>query len=360
MDFSEAESAYKNANFDKLQNSEEGLLFLKLRTLSRKVYLKELSERIGSDISNLNSKLAFRKMFEEKIPVQLLDEQIRELYLKERNLRKENEDDLINELYKLKAFDWGSLHQNNLEKTIVNNYVKKITSYEEINSKIDSELFHSLRGYTLCSWYNHWTSIIIEDIFKDHDRVLPSVGLVKQIDFFINDIPFDLKVTYFPEGYIKEKRKLDGKTPELTMLKKCARDNGVPYNSREMERSLLEDLWLKISDHHNPSCEYLISELAEYRKSLVDYTVADPTDLIRWLYENQGTRRFDSSNRLFLVLVNQNNYFDSWMLKRMRDLLKHKIFAYLDGIHGCPGQNILFEFDGKEYQTRSDVLIIRK
>ena len=58
----------------------------------------------------------------------------------------------------------------------------------------------------VCSWYNHWTSIIIEDIFKDHANVLPAVGLVKKIDFFVRDVPFDLKVTYLPEGYLKEKR----------------------------------------------------------------------------------------------------------------------------------------------------------
>ncbi len=114
---------------------------------------------------------------------------------------------LINELYKMKEFYWGGLHQNSLEKTIVDNYVKKIRSYDDLNARIDNELFESMKGYVRCSWYNHWTSIIIEDIFKAHRNVLPAVGLVKKIDFFVHDVPFDLKVTYLPEGYVKDCRK---------------------------------------------------------------------------------------------------------------------------------------------------------
>ena len=43
---------------------------------------------------------------------------------------------------------------------------------EKINDEIEGSLLTSLRGYTLNSWYNHWTSILIEDLFKDHDSVL--------------------------------------------------------------------------------------------------------------------------------------------------------------------------------------------
>ena len=98
-----------------------------------------------------------------------------ELYEKEREVRRENEDRLLNELYKIQSFDWGGLHQNSLEKTIVNNYVKKITSYESLSNEIEKSLHNSMRAYVLASWYNHWTSIIIEDIFKEHDKVIPAV-----------------------------------------------------------------------------------------------------------------------------------------------------------------------------------------
>lgn len=156
------------------------------------------------------------------MPLEGIDDTILELYEKERAIRRENESELVNELYKIQLFDWGGLHRNSLERTIVNNYVKKITSYESLNNEIDGNLHDSMRAYVLASWYNHWSSIIIEDIFKEHDKVIPAVGLIKKIDFFVNNKPFDLKVTYLPEGYIKDYRRGHGLPPELTFNEKVS------------------------------------------------------------------------------------------------------------------------------------------
>ena len=124
-----------------------------------------------------------------------------------RNYNVYPSDKLISELYKLKIFNWGGLHQNNLERTIVDNYIKKIKNYDFLMDKVDNEIHESLKGYVLCSWFNHWTSILIEDIFKEHKRVLPAIGLIKKVDFFVAQTPFDLKVTYFPNGFMALKRK---------------------------------------------------------------------------------------------------------------------------------------------------------
>ena len=108
----------------------------------------------------------FKEAFEKPaIDSARIDELIRGTYERERAIRREREPELVSQLYRMQAFDWGGLHQNSLEKTIVDNYVKKITSFDLLTDKIDNELHNSLRGYVLCSWYNHWTSIIIEDVF---------------------------------------------------------------------------------------------------------------------------------------------------------------------------------------------------
>jgi len=33
----------------------------------------------------------------------------------------------------------------------------------------------------------------------------------------------------------------------------------------------------------------------------------NPAELIKWLYEEQGERRFDAANRFFLILVDLRN-----------------------------------------------------
>lgn len=89
-------------------------------------------------------------------------------------------------------------------------YVKVYQNYNTLVSKFDSDISSAVQGYVLCSWYNHWSSILIENIFKSHEAVLPTVGKIKKVDFFISETPFDLKVTYLPDNFIEKQRKLKG------------------------------------------------------------------------------------------------------------------------------------------------------
>jgi len=300
----------------------------------------------------------FRIAFDSDITVAQIETCIRELYLIAREVRRAQEPELVNQLYRVQEFNWGGLHQNSLEKTIVDNYVKKIRNFDRLNDVIENELHTSMRGYVMCSWYNHWTSIIIEDVFKDSPVVLPAVGLVKRIDFFIRDVPFDLKVTYLPEGFLARKRLEADQRPELTMLRRVARRFAVPIPNDLSPGALLQDLWIKLSDHPDAECRDAVRQLHEFRDHLVESVKDNPTELITWLYEEQGFRRFDASNRLFLVLVDQRNYFESWKLKRAKALLERQVSRYLESISGNVGREVGFEWQGTSYSVVSDLVIV--
>ena len=204
------------------------------------------------------------------------------------------------------------------------------------------------------------SSIIIEDVFCDHPSVLPAVGSIKKIDFFINGVPFDLKVTYLPEGYIKHCRRTVGKQPELTLLKQWARRYNVTFGKRLPDNRLLPDLWNKASDHPSAESLELLSELSDFRKQLINGAKSNPDTLIQWLYENQGVRRFDASNRLFLILVDCSNFFLSWKLKHAKPLLDSEISSYLDNVPSFPGRTLDFNWEGTNYTVVSDAIIITK
>jgi hypothetical protein len=359
LTFAQAVSLFKEDHLNELCADVEGRRFLKLRSLNRTDCLERLLRTAGIARPDVGARQLFEAAFNAGISAESVEACIREIYREEREQRRGRETELVNQLYRVQEFNWGGLHQNSLEKTIVDNYVKKITDYETLCRCVENELLTSLRGYVLCSWYNHWTSIIIEDIFKDHPNVLPAVGLVKKIDFFVRDTPFDLKVTYLPEGFLSGKRKAAGNRPELTLLKRAARTHGLPISADLADAALLQDLWAKVADHPSAECKQLIAELVNFRNTLVTDIERDPAELIRWLYENQGDRRFDASNRLFLVLVDQRNYFDSWKLKRAKPLMEEKIRAYLDGCGNNPGRQIDFSWEGEAYSTISDVLVVR-
>ena len=98
-----------------------------------------------------------------------------------------------------------------------------------------------------------------------------------------------------------EKRKGAGLRPELTLLKHAARAHKMPISSDLPDAALLQDLWAKVSDHPSADCQQLVAEFVNFRNALLAEIEHNPVQLIRWLCENQGDRRFDASNRLFLA-----------------------------------------------------------
>ena len=150
LNFNECSKLFKEENFSLLDNIA-GDRYLKLRSFSRSKYIKDLLNEFNIDTSNMKVKDQLFNAFNSAISTLEIEKFIRKVYLQERLIRKSKEKEIVNELYKLKVFDWGGLHQNSLEKTIVNNYIKKIDNFEKLEQSIENDLQSSLRGYTLCS-----------------------------------------------------------------------------------------------------------------------------------------------------------------------------------------------------------------
>ncbi len=357
--FDQANEAFRDDRIRELGQAPEGLRFLKLRSLSRKDYMARLFEICHLPLPSARSKDWLKYLYENsKVTDDIIDGAINAIFSEERRDRQKMEDELISELYKVDSFEWGGLYQNSLEKTIIDNYVKKIWCYDKLNDSIENELHHSMRAYVLSSWFNHWTSILIEDIFKDHPRVIPAVGKIKKIDFFLNNVPFDLKVTYLPEGYIKDRRRIRKLATEITELKRFCREHDIHFDRAMRESKLLPDLWQKIGDHPSSRAGDLVDGLKTVRLDILENAKNAPEVLARWLYENQGFRRFDASNRLYLVLVDLNHFFESWKLKRAKPLLFQKIHTHLDQIDDRPGFDLEFDWEGRNYVTTCDIIFI--
>jgi len=125
----------------------------------------------------------------------------------------------------------------------------------------------------------NWTSIIIEDLFKDHDTVLPTVGLVKKIDFFISDIPFDLKVTYFPEQLLVDKLKDNGYGNELTMLKRICRKLKIFIPDDLNPKGLKLHLYAKVSEDQRADEKEFIATLKQEKREIIQEAENDPAEL---------------------------------------------------------------------------------
>ncbi|WP_375494586.1 hypothetical protein [uncultured Nostoc sp.] len=193
---------------------------------------------------------------------------------------------------------------------------------------------------------------------------MPTVGNIKQVDFFIDDIPFDLKVTYFPKHFIRDKRKemditLEG--TELSDLKKAAKKYGIPLGKNLNNDEQLLHLKSAFDVSTNQEIKEFYNKFSNLIPCLIHESIQQPHDLLRSLYKEQGSQRFDASNRLYLVLIDTNSLEDSWKIKSDCTLLKTSIDNYLDQrIFNKDKLLLTWTFKNNEYQSYADVLFVLK
>lgn len=176
------------------------------------------------------------------------------------------------ELEKRIIYPYKWFIKQNDEYDKLSDFVYKTDNFEEILRKINQiniagdkkELFFN---YTINRWYNFYTAQAIEACFHLSPKVRPFENKKdKFIDFYINDIPFDLKISVFPSKYEKD----------------------------------------------------------------INTAINHKDDLIKWLYANQSQeRRFHKENRLFFMLYDAVN-LEHWKLKSQIKWLSLIIHNYLE------------------------------
>lgn len=382
-DFNYWKKRYESEQLEEFNTDSVGLLWLKTKSISR-------VDLINAFIKNyyplaINQKLKLEEKFKQlfvllcenvKSSHEILDEYINLKHESQIREDKLDVDRLVSELYKLKNFDWGGDYRNSLDKYLISHFVKiplyiewlpnhePAYSYEILVSRFDNQIKNVVEGYVLNSWYNYWSSILIENVFKSHPSVLPAIGQIKSVDFFVNSIPFDLKVTYLPAEYIKFKRKEKGLPVELTFLKTQATKASIPFDKKAKDSDIYHEITERMKDRNDEFCHSVLNQLRNEKLQILNDAQNNPKMLATWLYENQGEMRFGSENRLFLVLVDSEDFNNSWKLKRNLDLLKPVITDYLDNFKNkrIDDLKINFQYNGKAqtFSSLADVIFVVK
>lgn len=358
--FEKWDNEFRTQNLYSFNQDSNGLLWLKVRAVCRSKQIEQFVTQNG--IALTKTRLAERnvELFErlENIPnaMQLLDD-----YLK---IRSHNwydamgvdEARLKEDLYRVRHYAWGGDQNNSLDKHLVSKYVKTISNYDELMSR-QSEIADNAWNYVQASWYNNWTSYLIESLFKRHEKVISAVGEIKSVDFFIADNPIDLKVTFFPNQYMDEKLKHKLGKKELTWLKQRSKEIGIAVNNAIPESLQIYTLSEKLAEVGRTD---ILAELNAKRKEVIADAQANAMELMTWLYANQGEMRFGAENRLFVVLADTVDFRQSWKMKRAFSLIEPKINCYLDQFDEKSLKEIDFIFKGNSYKTLADAIFIVK
>jgi len=144
-------------------------------------------------------------------------------------------------------YKWGTKQTDALDKQT--KFIYNTPLFNDLLQTIDSKFkeevdYERIKNYALNRWYNFYSAMAVETIFKANPKVKSAQNAKdKEVDFFIEDIPFDHKTTVFPKG-------------------------------------------LKMSFND---------------------AINQPKNVAKWLYENQSRQgRFHLKNRLFVILYAKN------------------------------------------------------
>jgi len=181
--------------------SKKELTNLKLRGI-KSDDLKELAGILGIDSRGAVSVL-IKKLID--ISQNKIDEFIKRKYQEQVKERQKliSDNDLKQELMKVKEFKWGVV-QGQLDQKIQAEYVRRFVRYEDLISGVKSKLHDDITHYVIATWYNHWTTVLIEDHISQHSKVMPTLKNNFGIDIFFDNQPFDLKITYLPKDFTLE------------------------------------------------------------------------------------------------------------------------------------------------------------
>lgn len=304
----------------------DAIRYLKIRTLIDREalriseILKNFLLRKGIRLERINVQEIInirKRLFESNIAENSFDEVIRQVY---NELRGNINYDVLKSSLQLVAGTgdlywegWNSVYRDNIRDHVQHHFVRNpsIQTLDDLLEKIGQDLTPVVKGYTVISWFNQWTSTIIERIFMEHSHVIPTVRRIDKVDFFFLNIPFDLKMTFLPDQYARQKK-------------------------RELGTRSDDDV--------------------------IDLVKEQPSNLAVWLYENQGEPRFSDNNRIFIVLIDENDLSKSWKLKAEFDLINAKVDTYLDNKMSVP--EIEWDFEGDRirghFKTFSDVILITR
>lgn len=351
---------FRTNNLFAFNNNAEALLYLKVRAICRKTLITQFLKENNLTLKSTKVKEKFPELYALLENKPKLIKQL-DCFLRNRNNEwyKEmgvDEDKVRTALRKINAYEWGGDHNNSLDQYLVRRYVKVISDYDTLQKKA-TEIQANAWNFVQTSWYNNWTSYLIESIFKKHKRVLSAIGEIKSVDFFIDNYPIDLKVTYFPNEFMEKKLKDKIGNKELAWLKKEARKVKIIPDKNLSDAEQLTFLKEELENHGHSN---IIDALTKYKQEIIDEACKHPEELMKWLYENQSARLFGAENRLFLVLVDTKDMKQSWKMKRAFTLIEQKVDGYLKSFNAHSLKKINFTFNQKNYTTLSDIIFITK
>lgn len=358
--FDRWDKLFREQNLFPFNQNKNGILWLKVRAICRSKQISQFLVENALTLTTTKISLMNRELFEllenRKDSEDILNRFLRNMNHEWYESLNVNKDSLKEDLYKVQSYSWGGDQNNSLDKYLVSHFVKTIDNFSELEQR-QGEIAINAWNYVQNSWYNNWTSFLIESLFKQSKRVISAVGEIKSVDFFIDEFPIDLKVTFFPKQFMEEKLKVKLGKSKISWLKGKAKNVGITVDSKTSVPQQVYTLKEKLYENGHID---ILNELKSVEQNVIHESREMPIELMKWLYENQGEMRFGAENRIYLILANTDCLDDSWKLKRAFSQLEPIINEYLNSFTRDSLKKIEFCFKKQSFQALSDIIFFIK
>ena len=246
--------------------------FIKLKSL-KKDQLKGLCANFSIPVSNSIQEM-IRSIFlvfdNGGLSTDQINTYIKNLYsiIRKQEIEQTGADhrSIVNELDKVDEHIWGMV-QGKADAYIQSRYVRKYFRFNDLVTAVRGSLFNAMEAYTLCTWYNHWSTVFLEDLICQNKKVVPIIKKVKGVDVIWNEQAVDIKATNLPKEWFR-----DGYT--------------------------------------------------------IDDAIKNPIKACEYLYTYQGAERFGSENRFFVIVYDRSDPVNSWKIKREYSLIKDSVNSF--------------------------------
>lgn len=249
--------------------SQREVNFIKLKSLKKQylidfcsLFLVPVTKNISEMIKN-----ALSAFDNSQLSTDQINGYIKNLYsdIRRKEILKTgaSHQSIVDELNKVDAHIWGMV-QGKADAYIQSKYVRKYFKFNDLVNAIRGSLVNAMEAYTLCTWYNHWSTVFLEDLICQNKTVVPIIKKVKGVDVIWNEQEVDIKATNLPKEWFR-----DGYT--------------------------------------------------------IDDAISNPIRACEYLYTYQGAERFGAENRFFVIVYDRINPADSWKIKREYSLIKKSV-----------------------------------
>ena len=202
MNYSEAKQAHQSLNFNKFNTDPLFLYLNQFMKSGNKELQAQFLRYLNFEPTSKKVNDRFKEVYEFVKNTNAL-KKVKQFVLEKRQIAIWfDEAQTQNQLQELSSIDLVQDEfspTNSIDKQLFSK-VQKANAFSDI-AQIVSTMKNMLEKKIYWTYYNTQTTRIIEDIFNKHPKVMPTLVDIKGVDFFLNDIPVDLKITRIPSKF---------------------------------------------------------------------------------------------------------------------------------------------------------------